>query len=81
LSKNRVLRGIFESRKSVVAGGFRRIHIKEFHERTACLIILLLKWRWARWARHAADTRKAEMLKIVTENTKERGQVVRSMHE
>lgn len=81
LSENRVLRGIFESRKSVVAGGFRRVHIKEFHKCTACLIILRLKWRWTRWARHVTDTRKSDILKIVTGNTKERRPVVRPVHE
>ena len=68
LSENRVLRGIFESRNSLVPGGFRRVHIKEIHKCTVCLIILRLKWRWTRWVRLAACTRKSEMLSTVTGN-------------
>ena len=81
MSENRVLLGIFESRKSLVAGGFRRVHIKELHKCTACLVILRLKWRRTRWTRHVTCTRKSELLKIVTANTKERRPVVGPMYE
>ena len=81
LSENRVLRGIFKSRKSVVAEGFRRVRIMGLHKRIACLIIFRLEWKWTRWARHVTCMRKSEMLKIITGNTKERRPVVRPMHE
>ena len=53
--ENRVLRGIFGSKKDEVTGEWRKLHNKELNDLHCSLnIIRVIKSRRIRWAGHAA---------------------------
>jgi hypothetical protein len=53
--ENRVLRRIFGLKREEVAGGWRRLHIKELHNLyTSPNITRVIKLRRMRWAGHVA---------------------------
>jgi hypothetical protein len=55
VSKNRVLRRIFEPKRDEVTGGWRKLHNEEFHNLYCSpSIIRMIKSRMMRWAGHVA---------------------------
>jgi hypothetical protein len=55
VTENRVLRRIFVPKREKMAVGFRRLHNEELHNLYATSnIIMVMKSRRMRWARHEA---------------------------
>jgi hypothetical protein len=60
--ENRVLRGIFESKRDEVTGGWRKLRNEELHNLySSSNIIRMIKSRRMRWAGHIARIGRREM--------------------
>jgi hypothetical protein len=57
-----VLRRIFRPKRDEVRGGWRKLHDEEFYNLySSTSIIIMMKWRRMRWARHVAQIGRRRM--------------------
>jgi hypothetical protein len=52
--ENKVLRGIFGSKRDEVTGGWRKLHNEDLHDLYSSSVIRIMKLRSMKWVGHVA---------------------------